>query len=225
MNKTKGKLYVIEGSDFSGKTTLINNIQDYIIDNKLKWLITHEPGNKIGSETQDICYGLRTVVKDYDLNDFERCCVCSASRYIHTIDIVNAINKGYNVICDRYLVSSYAYQSHLGTGSLRADVVTDLNKINIDLLKKNNIEINTIVLNIDKSTYEHRKQQRLNKQCIDAIESSINEDKILEFFNKNIESNIHFIEIDAKLDLSLKLINANNDSKTITDEVIKYILN
>lgn len=115
----KGKFITFEGPDGCGKTTIVEMIYKNLEDLGYKVIKTREPGGT------DISEKIRDVI--LDVNNDEMCPRCeallyAASRAQHTEEkIIPYLNKGYIVLCERYILSSYAYQGY-GRGLLEGVV-------------------------------------------------------------------------------------------------------
>lgn len=97
-----------EGPDGSGKSTIIQKVYDYLIENNYDVIKTREPGGSPIAEkirnlildTENIKMGYRTEALLY-----------AASRAQHVEEtILPALNENKIVLCDRFLISSLAYQ-------------------------------------------------------------------------------------------------------------------
>lgn len=97
-----------EGPDGSGKSTIIQKVYDYLIENNYNVIKTREPGGSPIAEkirnlildTENIKMGYRTEALLY-----------AASRAQHVEEtILPALNENKIVLCDRFLISSLAYQ-------------------------------------------------------------------------------------------------------------------
>ena len=97
-----------EGPDGSGKSTIIQKVYDYLIENNYDVIKTREPGGSpiaekirnliLDTENTKMCY--RTEALLY-----------AASRAQHVEEtILPALNENKIVLCDRFLISSLAYQ-------------------------------------------------------------------------------------------------------------------
>lgn len=109
MSEKKGKFIVIEGLDGSGKTTQISLLQQHLTERGRRVFVTAEPTDS--STGKIIREALSGTVKR---SPAEMAALFVLDRIGHNIDPVSGINKmledGYDVICDRYYYSSFAYQ-------------------------------------------------------------------------------------------------------------------
>ncbi len=118
-----GKFITFEGPEGSGKTSVIKKIKMHYEQKGLKVLVTREPGGVKISEQ------IRDIIMDRDNQEMDaktEALLFAASRRQHLIEkIMPALEKGYLVLCDRFVDSSLAYQ---GIG--RKIGVTDVFAIN-----------------------------------------------------------------------------------------------
>ena len=93
----------IEGIDGSGKTTISRMLSAYLNEEGFGTFLTREPTDRF-----------RQLIKDEGNTDVESGINLffqfTADRFRHQFEIEEAINEGKTVVCDRYLLSSYAYQ-------------------------------------------------------------------------------------------------------------------
>lgn len=104
MNNRKNKFIVIEGLDKAGKTT-----QAKLLASKRKGLYTKQPGGHEKFEK------LRKLVlgDDIELSDFDEALIFSVDRSLHVKQVLlPALEKGRDIICDRYVGSFVAYQGY-----------------------------------------------------------------------------------------------------------------
>ena len=190
MNKNKGIFIVVEGIDGAGKSTQIKNITEYIsrICPDRKVILTREPGgtnNPLGEKIRDLLLNNK-------MEDHTRTLLYAASRYEHQIKIKKWLDKGFIVICDRYIYSSMAYQGYT-EGQL--DYIMSINAYE-------EIAIPDYVLHLDVSfdTYLKRKAKRLSERELDELEK-----KGDKFFKKNIDmydkTYKHIIELSDVYDM------------------------
>ncbi len=104
----RGKFITLEGPDGSGKSTMLKLIEEYLKDNKIDYITSREPGGtKIGEDIRKIILD----VNNKNMSNETEALLYAASRAQHVSEkIVPAIEEGKLVLCDRFLLSSLAYQ-------------------------------------------------------------------------------------------------------------------
>ncbi len=118
----RGIFVTIEGLDFSGKSTLVRALEPLLEDTEPPTHFTREPGGTPAAER------IRETLLDPDLemDAWTEAYLYAAARADHARgEILPRLLRGENVLCERYLDSSVAYQG-FGRG-LGADAVRDLN--------------------------------------------------------------------------------------------------
>jgi dTMP kinase len=118
----RGIFVTIEGLDFSGKSTLVRTLKPLLEDTEPPMHFTREPGGTPAAER------IREVVLDPELemDALTEAYLYAAARADHARgEILPRLMRGENVLCERYLDSSVAYQG-FGRG-LGADAVRELN--------------------------------------------------------------------------------------------------
>ena len=175
-----------EGIDGAGKTTQIELLKKRLEKNNYKVKVFREPGG------MDISESLRKIIlnKSFDISsNTEMLLFLAARSELVTKVIYPALERGYYVICDRYIDSTVAYQ---GFGrKIDIKIINDLNKfVTLGLLPTV-----TFYLDIPVKTMILRK----NKENNDRMENSG-----LKFFERvrsgyfDLElKNNRFVKIDA----------------------------
>lgn len=106
----KGLFITFEGNDGSGKSSVIEVIQNELINRGYDIVNSREPG---GSK---IAEKIRNVILDIDntgMDDKTESLLYAASRREHIQKtVLPALNEGKIVLCDRFIDSSLAYQGH-----------------------------------------------------------------------------------------------------------------
>lgn len=211
----KGKLIIFEGPDFSGKSTQIKLLKPALAKNN-NILYTREPGSYL-PDTQVYCEQIRDFILNHKLPVGQEAALFAESRFAHTQEMVRYINEGYNVICDRYLVSSLAYQGY--AQDLGKDKINELNSATIDLLEKNNLPIYCLKFSLSEKNWQERKEKRLIKICADSIESKDIHDKVFEFYNKD---SIYY-DFTDRINMFSHTINANKEIEDMHKDVLNVI--
>ncbi|WAM31277.1 dTMP kinase [Caldicellulosiruptor naganoensis] len=118
----KGRFIVFEGNDGSGKSTQILKVEKYLKEKGYKVVTTREPG---GTE---IGYRIRKLLLDpaYKMDGLTEALLLAADRNEHVKNVlIPAIEEGYIVLCDRYILSSVVYQ-----GIVRGIGIDNILKLN-----------------------------------------------------------------------------------------------
>jgi dTMP kinase len=104
----RGLFITLEGPDGSGKSTMISLVGQYLAERGIDHVITREPGGtSIGEK-------IRGIIIDRDNSNMgaeTEALLFAASRAQHVHEkILPSIKAGKVVVCDRFLLSSLAYQ-------------------------------------------------------------------------------------------------------------------
>ena len=97
----------LEGSEGAGKSTLIEHLKKYFLNKKIEFIFTKEPGaTEEGAKLRKIL-----LDKTIELDPLSETFLLLADRLEHVRKIINpALKENKNVLSDRYLDSTYAYQ-------------------------------------------------------------------------------------------------------------------
>ena len=105
----RGFFITFEGTDGSGKTTILNKVITQLEKHNLNVSRTREPGGQ-----NKVCEDIRGVLlNNKDVDKYAESLLFAASRVQHVNKyIIPQISEGISVISDRYLDSSIAYQGY-----------------------------------------------------------------------------------------------------------------
>lgn len=119
----RGLFIALEGPDGSGKSTMLKKLENYFSKENIDYISTREPGGtKIGEDIRNIILDTRNK----KMSDKTEALLYAASRAQHVNEkIIPAIEEGKIVLCDRFILSSLAYQ---GVG--RGLGIEEVKKIN-----------------------------------------------------------------------------------------------
>lgn len=205
-----GKFFVFEGMEHSGKTTLFNALKAHILQNypNKKFIFTREPGGA----GIPLCENIRDILLD------NRNTICpetemylyAASRAQHTAKIKEYLEKGYNVICDRYYYSSLIYQGigrNLGMGEVFKVNYLAIRNLNADYV---------FYIDIEYPTYIERKQRQLS---LDRLESE-DEQFFTQIYDtyKEMFTSSHIIPWNDG-----QVIRINNGNRDLKDSISELI--
>lgn len=192
-----------EGIDFSGKTTQIRLLEEYLKSAGEKVHIVREPGGTAISEK------IRELL--LDKNYYEMCSeaeifLFSASRAQLVRELIKPmLEEGYFVISDRFHDSTTAYQGY-GRG-VDLDTVCKINELAIGDV----IPDLTFFLDLDEVEAQKRKDL-LPVSKLDRIESAN-----LEFFRKVREGYLYL----SKSEKRFRLINGSLSVEEIHKRIVK----
>ena len=121
----KGFFITFEGTEGSGKTTVIEKVEQYYIEKGYQVIRTREPGgSKIAEDIRNVILD----VNNTNMDSITEAMLYAASRRQHLVEkVIPNMEKGCIVLCDRFIDSSLAYQGH--ARNLGIDKVYQLNLI------------------------------------------------------------------------------------------------
>lgn len=120
---TKGKFITFEGGEGSGKTSVIKLILPDLEKAGYPFVLTREPGGTpIAEEIRSVILSIRSKGMDPRT---EALLYCASRREHLQKKVVPNLDKGVNVLCDRYIDSSLAYQGY--ARGLGIDEVININ--------------------------------------------------------------------------------------------------
>ena len=200
----KGCLVTFEGIEACGKSTQINLLYNYLIKKNVKCIKTREPGGTILAEKIR-----KLIIKDLKNNEdiLTELLLLFAARSNHFKKIKLYIDKGYIVLCDRYIDSTYAYQYY--------EQGQNLNFINILQRKIDKGLLPKITFFLDIPAEISKQRIKLRKK-IDRFDKY----NVIKL-NKLRKS---FVKLSKKYKRILK-INGLNSTGQIKDEIINHLIN
>ena len=129
----QGVFITFEGPEGAGKTTILNKLRDVLKQQGYNVLQTREPGGISISEQ------IREVLLNKDntaMDERTEALLYAAARRQHLVEkVLPALEKGYMVLCDRFIDSSLAYQGY--ARGLGVDEVYQINRFAIGEMMPN----------------------------------------------------------------------------------------
>ena len=199
----KGNLITFEGIEGSGKSTQLNEVYKFLKKRKIKCIKTREPGGtRLAEKIRKL------IIKDLKNNEdnLTELLLLFAARSNHFLKIKKFIKKGYLVLCDRYIDSTYAYQ-HYEQGQ-------DIKLINFlqNLISKKSFPKITFFIDIPVKISKLRVKGRGRLDRFDQY----GEKKL----NKLRKS---FINLSKKHNRIIK-IDGTKNKKDITIQIVNYLI-
>lgn len=200
----KGIFIALEGPDGSGKSTVIKGIRKYFENKGVNIVETREPGGTIIGEA------IRRILLDNRNKNMlpeTEALLLAAARGQHVKEkIIPAIESGKVVLCDRFILSSLAYQ---GVG--RGLGIEEVRMINDFAIKGIRPDL-TLFFHVDPETTLHRKT---HKKGGDRLET-----EGLSFHRKVYNG---YLEILEKYSDNVKTIDATKSKSEVLDQSIYHI--
>lgn len=148
--RRRGRFIVLEGLDGAGTTTQAERLGAWLRERRRRAHITAEPSRgPIGVLIRQVLSGRITGVRGRAFDEQALAVLFAADRLDHlACEVVPKLEQGIDVISDRYLLSSLAYQS-MTTGEIRWVEQINARAIRPDV---------TIFLQVRSSTALRRRQ-------------------------------------------------------------------
>ena len=206
----KGYFITFEGTEGSGKTTVIEKVEQYYKDRGYKVVRTREPG---GSKIADDIRNVILDVNNTNMDAITEAMLYAASRRQHLVEkVIPYLEQGYIVLCDRFIDSSLAYQGH--ARGLGIDKVYQMNLMATNgLLPDATIYIDVKPeVGLSRIKSNHREQNRLD------LEKMSFHEKVYEGYylvSKMFEDRFKVVNGDQERE------NVLNDTLTVLNNIIK----
>lgn len=199
----KGRFIVFEGIDGAGKSTQIEMLRQKLVESGRKVFITAEPTASVtGGILRDALSG------NYKRTASELAAMFLSDRIFHNVNesvgINQALERGFDVISDRYYYSSFAYQG------LDSDIDWVINmNLNCPDIRKPDL---CIFLDLDAEKSKARIDT--NRATVEIFEKE-------EILNKIRNK---FFDVFKRLpDENIAIIDASGSVDEIADEIFRVV--
>ena len=192
----------LEGSEGAGKSTLIESLKKYFSNNNIEFIFTKEPGaTEEGAELRKLL-----LDKTLELDPISETFLLLADRIEHVKKIINpALEENKNVLSDRYLDSTYAYQ---GAGR-------KINKEELDkLIKPLKFPVPDLTIYLDLPVEEGLNRAK-GRAGLDRFE-----EEEIDFFERIRNSYLKLAQEDSK---RIVTIDSTKSEKEVFEMAKKYI--
>ena len=201
----QGKFISLEGVEGAGKTTLIQSLQQHLESDGIRVLVTREPG---GTELSESIRDLLLNPQIQSMHSDTELLLMFAARQEHIEQRIKpALKKGWWVISDRFVDSSFAYQGFgRGLSLSRIQELSDwaLGEFHADL---------TLLLDLSVETGLERVRQR--QQRADRFEQ-----EKMDFFQRIREG---FLHLQQKAPHRIKRIDAEQNAQMVLSQALHYL--
>ncbi len=178
----RGKFIVFEGGEGSGKTTILEKVYNFLVENGVECIKTREPGGIKISED------IRNIILDTNNTKMDRkteALLYAAARRQHLIErVIPELEKGKIVLCDRFIYSSLAYQ-----GYARGISVKEIYSINKFAIGEYMPDLNILFdlsPEIGLARIEKNKDREINRLDLEEMDFH---NKVREGYHKLLEKN------------------------------------
>lgn len=194
-----------EGGEGTGKTTIINNLYNHLINLGYDVIKTREPG---GSKISESIRGIILDINNTEMDFKTEALLYAASRRQHLIEaVIPALQAGKIVICDRYIDSSLAYQGF--ARGLGIEEVKEINEYAIngywpDLTIYIDLDPN---IGINRIKSNHRAVDRLDVEKI-SFHNKVREGylKLVELYPERIKKIEGNVSLDALTKITEEIV-------------------
>ena len=186
MRKNKPLFVSFEGPEASGKSSQIILLKNFLIKNKIPYIVTREPGGTIISEK------LRNIIlqKKNNITNLEEILLLMAARLNHINQIIKPnLKKGKLVISDRFADSTFVYQ-----GFVNGFGIKKIQKLHKDLLN-NFLPTKTFLFKLPSNEIIKRLNKRKIKNKYDIKDIKFHNNIALGY--KQISNNKRFTLING----------------------------
>ncbi len=123
----KGLFITVEGPEGAGKSTVISQLGQKLIEDGYHVVQTREPGGiSIAEQIREVILNKKNI----EMDERTEALLYAAARRQHLVEkVIPAIKEGAIVICDRFIDSSLAYQGY--ARGIGMDEVLEINQFAI----------------------------------------------------------------------------------------------
>ena len=201
-SSTLGKFIVFEGIDGSGKTSQINELVKNLNKININVHKTSEPTSTSKALVKKL------LLKQPDTPELYLANLFSADRTNHILtEMLEILMDGVTIICDRYVFSSYAYQSY--RNNIPFEYIHLINSINLSFMKP---DIN-IFLDVEPEI------------CIDRLNKSRNNMDFFENYETLKKVKEKYLESFEfyKSEMNIIIIDGNREFNIIAEEILNKV--
>jgi len=201
----KGFMIVFDGSNGAGKTTVINEVEKYLISKNIDVVLSREPGGTvIGEKIREVILDASTP----EMVDITELMLFGAGRAQHVQEKIKpALIAGKIVISDRFDAATFSFQ-HYARG-IDLTTITTINDLALNGFKP---DMN-IILDLDPN--EGLKRVRSRGEGLDRLE-----DEKLEFLKK--ARNGYLLQAEQEPE-KFSIVDASQSKERVLADVIKIV--
>lgn len=202
--KPLGKLFVLEGPDGVGKTTLVGNIEKLLKHDGVQFLSLSYPGRSPGT-LGDLVYKIHHNMEQFDIEEIDSSSLQTLHVAAH-IDcvkrvIIPALKNGFVVLLDRFWWSTVVYGKVSGVNKKILNALVKLEEVAWDGIKPDIVflisrdkpyieELSSEMWNLVYNEYFDLSKSQKNKQRIESIENKDTAKNVAEVVYRKISGGV-----------------------------------
>ncbi len=201
--RKRGKLITLEGIDGGGKTTHVRLLTEALKGRGLPVVCTFEPGDTpLGKELRRIL-----LEGNVSINSKAELLLYMADRVQHVEDLISPyVEKGYVVVCERYIDSTLVYQGD-GRG-IDKDFIDLLNRWAVGRYIPDLTIVLTLPVDVAFERIKSRSRDRMERN--DMV-----------FFQRLMDG---YYALSEKKDRNVVLIDATREKSVVHADVLSVVL-
>lgn len=208
-NRTRGLFITFEGGEGAGKSTQVQLLRKALRKKKFEVLVTREPGGSPGAEA--VRHVLLSGAAE-PLGAEMEAILFSAARSDHVETIIRpALEKGTNVLCDRFFDSTRVYQG--ATGKVPMELLRQLERVACE----NCWPDLTIILDIDPA----EGMRRAGERRVDDGGPDRFEKESMQLQQKRREA---YLEIARQEPERCRVVDAGGAEKDVHRRILEIVL-
>lgn len=206
-------MFSFEGGEGSGKSTIIQIVKEMLETRGYRVFVTREPG---GCETSE---EIRNVImnnknKDMDVNTELFLFMAARNEHWHKV-IKPHLQKGEIVLCDRFIDSTFAYQTiNAKDVDVMEETINTAHKLIFNGRKRPKELLNTFYLRLDDVSTGLERIKKNNR------EENRFDERTLQF-HELVKEN--YDKIFSNVNCNVKIVDADRDAYIIANEVYREI--
>ncbi|MBD7914341.1 dTMP kinase [Clostridium sp. Sa3CUN1] len=203
----QGKFIVFEGGEGSGKSTILEMIYEFLLEEGIDCIKTREPGGIRISEN------IRSIILDKENTEMDsktEALLYAAARRQHLVEkVIPELKSNKIVLCDRFIFSSLAYQGY--AREIGVNEIFEINKFAVGEYMPDLNILFDVSPEVGLSRINKNKDREVNRLDLEKIDFH---NKVREGYHKLVEENKE----------NFHVINAEKSIEEVFNEVKNVIL-
>ena len=210
----KGRIYALEGTEGCGKSTAIKLVKQHLDILNIPSVIIREPGGL------EVCEDIRNIIFNPQYSDIDKTTelllMLSIRNENYQKSIKPYLEKGYIVLCDRYVDSTLVYQGYrysIAKGKWVEEVMKDLFGFIFppELSKTFYLQLSDVSVGLERIAKNHRNTNKFDEMDIS--------------FHREIQKSydaLYFTDVDGKK--IRETIDGDQEPEKVAEKIVERIL-